>query len=97
MLKQETIKHLADLARLGVTEEEIAKYTKQMSQILVYFKQLEEVDTTDVIETYHITGQTNVTRPDKVQVPYAPEKILRAAPEVEQQQVKVKAVFESQD
>jgi aspartyl-tRNA(Asn)/glutamyl-tRNA(Gln) amidotransferase subunit C len=97
MLKPETIQHLADLARLGVSEEEIKKYTTQMSQILGYFKQLEELDTSDVPVTNHITGLENVTRADEVHVPYEPEKILHAAPEIEKQQVKVQAVFDSQD
>jgi aspartyl-tRNA(Asn)/glutamyl-tRNA(Gln) amidotransferase subunit C len=94
MLTESQIEHLAKLARLDVSEKQTKQYAKQLSSVLVYFKQLNEVDTTDVPATNHITGLQNVAREDQVHEIFSEEKVLNAAPEIESRQVKVKAVFE---
>ena len=56
-----------------------------------------ELDVEKVPATNHITGLQNVTRPDEEWLICSPSILLEAAPEVEKQQVKVKAVFSSED
>jgi len=91
------IKHIADLARLELTEAELKKYGSQLSDILSYIDQLKEVDTTDVEPTAQITGLENALREDekedwdKKEI----EEAFRQAPELKNRQIKVKRVLDN--
>ncbi|MEA3322906.1 MAG: Asp-tRNA(Asn)/Glu-tRNA(Gln) amidotransferase subunit GatC [Patescibacteria group bacterium] len=63
-LTKDEVRDIALLARIGVTDEEIDLYQKDMSSVLQYFDKLQEVDTDNVEEIGHITGVTNVYRSD---------------------------------
>jgi aspartyl-tRNA(Asn)/glutamyl-tRNA(Gln) amidotransferase subunit C len=58
------IEHIADLARLHLSEEEKARYAEQLSAVLGYVEMLNEVDTTGVEETCQVTGLEDVFRED---------------------------------
>ena len=58
------VKYVARLAKIAITEDEAAKFTKELDAILGYVQQLEAVDTTGLQPTYQVTGLTNVTRED---------------------------------
>jgi aspartyl-tRNA(Asn)/glutamyl-tRNA(Gln) amidotransferase subunit C len=92
-LLEKHIEHLANLARLGISETEKKKYAEQMSAILEYFEQLKEVDTKGVEPMSHISNLSNVTRKDVVDTPFSQDKVLAEAPEIEKRQVKVPGVF----
>lgn len=64
MLSKEEVLHIAELARIRLTDEEVLKYQKDLSAILEYFEQLKEVPTDDVLSIGHITGVQNVYRED---------------------------------
>jgi aspartyl-tRNA(Asn)/glutamyl-tRNA(Gln) amidotransferase subunit C len=66
MLKKEDIMHIASLARIGLREDEIEKYQRELSLILDYFKKLEKADTEGVEPIGHITGVDNILREDSV-------------------------------
>ena len=95
-LTKEEIKHIADLARLELTEAELKKYGSQLSDVLNYIDQLKEVDTTDIEPTAQITGLENAWREDEksdwreIEI----EEALKQAPELEDGQIKVKRVLE---
>lgn len=95
MLNVKEIKHVASLARIGVTEEDIEKYQKDLSSILDYFKELEEINTDAVEEIGHITGSFNNMKDDKVVETSEKERddIMKNAPDERDGQFKVKAVF----
>ena len=59
------VKHVAKLANLPLTSEEEDKYSEQLSNILDYFEQLNQVDTTGVESTFNVTDQSNVMREDE--------------------------------
>ncbi|QQG43834.1 MAG: Asp-tRNA(Asn)/Glu-tRNA(Gln) amidotransferase subunit GatC [Candidatus Roizmanbacteria bacterium] len=65
-LTKEEIIHLSKLANLSLTEEEIEIYGSQLSEILSYIEQLEEVDTSKVSSTAQVTELKNVTEEDEV-------------------------------
>jgi aspartyl-tRNA(Asn)/glutamyl-tRNA(Gln) amidotransferase subunit C len=88
------IEHLAKLAKLEVSEAEKKMYSEQLSAIVSYFAQLEQVNTSAVPVTNHSTGLTTVTRTDEPRGMFDAEKVLAAAPEVDRQHIKVNAVFE---
>ena len=94
-LNPNEIKHIADLARLELTEAELEKYGQQISGILSYIDQLQEVDTTDVPPTAQVTGLSNALREDESLDWDDGERqmALGQAPGFEEGQVRVKRVL----
>lgn len=94
-LTKEQIKHVANLARLELTDAEIEKYGSQLSQVLGYIDMLNEVDTEDAEPTAQVTGLENVLREDEI-LPWDERQrdaALREAPELDGRQIKVKRVL----
>lgn len=58
------VRYTAQLARLNLSEEEIARFQAQLSQVLDFVEKLEKVDVTDVAPTAHTNPLFNVTRTD---------------------------------
>lgn len=65
-LSLDTVAHIARLARLDLTPEEATRYQTELSAILSYVDRLQELDTTDVPPTSHITDTLASLRPDIV-------------------------------
>jgi len=78
--KKDVLK-IANLARLHVNDEEIAKYTEQMNLILEYMEQLNQINTADVEPLSHPLDLKNIFREDKVQPSLPVEDALRNAPD----------------
>ena len=94
MIDRETVEHVAKLARLGMTEEEVDVFASQLSVILENIAKLQEVDVTGVSPTAHASRLSNIMRPDITQPSYPPEVLLANAPEQEDNCLKVRAVLE---
>lgn len=95
-LSKEQVEHVAKLARLGLTPKEVLKFQTQMSGILNYVEQLNEVNTDGVEPTAQVTGLTNIMREDRAapKVLADPEELLKCSPlPKEKRQIKVKSVF----
>ena len=90
----EEVLHIALLARLGLTEEEVARLSEQLSNILENFEILRQVDTKDVPPTAQPITLQNVMRDDEVTPSLAPEDILANAPRQEGDCFRVRAVLE---
>ena len=90
------VTHIAKLARLGLDEQEKEKFAKELAAILAFVEELKEVDTKNVEPTAQVTGLKNVSRADESQKEneQCREQILANAPEIKDNYVKVKAVFE---
>ena len=80
-IDESAVRHVANLARLRVTDEEVTTYAAQLSQILDYAKQLEEVDTTSVEPTAHPLPIKNVLREDEPRPSWPAEQALSNAPD----------------
>ncbi|MBI2051329.1 Asp-tRNA(Asn)/Glu-tRNA(Gln) amidotransferase subunit GatC [Candidatus Roizmanbacteria bacterium] len=65
-LSKKDVAHLAKLADLKLTDSEIEEYSGQLSSILDYINQLQEVDTSKVESTHSTIGLTNVYSEDKI-------------------------------
>lgn len=95
LLSKQQIEHIAKLARLELTEEELEKYGAQLSGVLDYIGQLNEVNTDGVEPTAQVTGLENIFRQDVISE--CAEDIindaLHQAPELEGRQIKVKRVL----
>ena len=80
MISTDDVKHVAKLARLELTEEEINKYSKQLGSILEYVEQMNEVDTTGVEPMPHPIPVYNVMREDVVKYEQTKDEMLANAP-----------------
>ena len=83
MIDSQQVQKIAHLARLEITPEEEKQFSIQLSDILDYFQQLSELDTTDVPPTTRAIEISNVTRPDLLQSYPHHEELLKEAPEQE--------------
>jgi len=83
VIDAEQVRHVAHLARLKLTDAEAARFGQQLSAILGYIEQLNELDTSDVPPTAHALPIHNVFREDTVTNSLAPEIALANAPQRE--------------
>jgi aspartyl-tRNA(Asn)/glutamyl-tRNA(Gln) amidotransferase subunit C len=83
MIDKETVKKVANLARLQLTPEEEEKFPSQLGSILDYFEQLSELDISNVAPTTRAIDVSNVTRTDSLKVYSDREAILNCAPDQE--------------
>lgn len=88
------VRKVAALARLDLTEQEVATYAEQLSAILGYVEELQNVDTDNVKITSQVTGLSNIMREDKAEICDSMEEIIKMAPAHQDNLIKVKAVFE---
>jgi aspartyl-tRNA(Asn)/glutamyl-tRNA(Gln) amidotransferase subunit C len=88
------VEHVANLARLDLTESEKEQFTGQLNAILKYAEKLNELNTDDVAPTSHAFEIKNVTREDVTKPSLPIEKVLLNAPDDEDDQIKVPAVLE---
>jgi len=93
MISKEEVKHIAGLARIGLDEKELEKYSKDISSILDWIEQLKEVDIEGIGPTAHITGLENVARKDKVVDFENKKSIVKLFPEEKDGYDKVKSIL----
>lgn len=80
-LSKDQVRHIAKLARLRLSEEEVDKFSQELTSILGYVEMLQEVDTKDVPATAQVTGQENVFRADEIrQGGTSPDALLNTSP-----------------
>lgn len=89
------VQKLAKLSALTLTDEQVEKMSQELTEILHYVEQLNEVDTEGVEPTYQVNGLENVTRPDEI-IDYgvAQADLLKNAPEQQNGSIKVPRVIE---
>ena len=93
-LTLEQVEHIANLARLDLSEEEKALYREQLSAILDYVASLQTLDTDEIPPTAGVLPPLNVLRSDEPIPGLSLEALLRGAPQVEQNQFRIPPVFE---
>ena len=93
-LERADVEHLAALARIGLSEEEITTFQGQLSDILDQFELLRQLDTSAVEPTGHAVEVNSVMREDEPAEPLSPEDTLRNAPRRVDDFFRVKAVLE---
>ncbi|MBZ9573066.1 Asp-tRNA(Asn)/Glu-tRNA(Gln) amidotransferase subunit GatC [Patescibacteria group bacterium] len=95
MISKEEVKHVAKLARLGLSEKEIEKMQKELSVILDYINLLRELDISDIKPTSHSILLENISREDiiKEEDSQTVLKLLEAPPSKEKGHIKVKGIL----
>ncbi len=81
MISEEEVRHVANLARLGLTDDEVKKISGQLGAILDSIEQIGELDLRDVPPTANALNLTNVLRPDEPRKCLPQEVALSTAPE----------------
>jgi aspartyl-tRNA(Asn)/glutamyl-tRNA(Gln) amidotransferase subunit C len=81
MISEEEVRHVANLARLGLTDEEVERMGGQLGTILDSIEQIGELDLEDVSPTANPLNLTNVLRPDEPGECFTQKEALSTAPE----------------
>jgi aspartyl-tRNA(Asn)/glutamyl-tRNA(Gln) amidotransferase subunit C len=82
MLSRDQVLHVARLARLELTEEEIERFGSELSKVLDHIETIEELgDLADVVPTSHVVEIENVLRADEPRPSLPVEKALESAPD----------------
>jgi aspartyl-tRNA(Asn)/glutamyl-tRNA(Gln) amidotransferase subunit C len=93
-LSREEVLHIARLARVALSEEEITRMSEQLSDLLGHFEILQRVDTGGVPPTAQSVTLQSVMREDEVKPSLPPEDVLANAPRREGDFFRVRAVLE---
>lgn len=93
-ITKKEVEHVAHLARLHVTEEELEKFTHDLGSILNFVDKLNELDTGNVEPTSHVLKLTNVTRTDTVKPSLPVDEALQNTADSQLQQIKVPSVIQ---
>ena len=82
MIDRGQVLHVARLARLRLSEEEVARMSSELSTILDHIEKIGELDLEDVEPTSHLVELENVLREDEPRPSWPRERILEGAPDV---------------
>ncbi|HEX9775386.1 MAG TPA: Asp-tRNA(Asn)/Glu-tRNA(Gln) amidotransferase subunit GatC [Actinomycetota bacterium] len=93
-IDKDQVRHVAKLARLAFTDDELDRFTSQLSRILEHADQVSALATEDVPPTAHAIPMTNVFRPDEVKPSLPQGKALGIGPEVEDGRFRVPRILE---
>ena len=93
-LSYEQVRHIAWLARLGLSDEEVERYSLQLSNILENIEILQQVDTANVLPATHTIPLQNVLRKDDVAESYPQSEVLSNAPNQAEKCFQVQAILE---
>jgi aspartyl-tRNA(Asn)/glutamyl-tRNA(Gln) amidotransferase subunit C len=88
------VKHVANLARLAVTEDEAKMFAKQLDDIITFAEQLNELDTENVAPTSHVLPMKNVLREDVSKPGLPVEEVLKNAPDAKDGHIRVPSIIE---
>ncbi|NHD19565.1 MULTISPECIES: Asp-tRNA(Asn)/Glu-tRNA(Gln) amidotransferase subunit GatC [Actinopolyspora] len=92
-ISRDEVAHLAGLARLAVSEEELEKFSGQLDVILDAVARVGEVAADEIPPTSHAVPVTNVFRTDEVRQGLSREQALRSAPATEENRFRVPRIL----
>jgi len=93
-IDQTQVRKVAKLARLDLTDSEVAEFTTQLSAILEYVEKMNELDTESVQPLAHCLPISNCFREDLVKNSLGTDKTLANAPEKDEQFFKVPKILD---
>lgn len=89
------VTHVAKLANLPLSEEEIKIFGKQLDETLTYIDSLAEIDTRNVEPTAHVTGLENVTREDVAEESLTQKQALSNAKKTHDGLIQVEGILDN--
>lgn len=93
-LSHEQVRHIAELAKLALTDEEVERYAHQLSDVLAWAEALQRLDTDSISPTAQVLDLRNVTRPDVVRPSLSPAEVLANAPRRDGDHFRVKPILD---
>jgi aspartyl-tRNA(Asn)/glutamyl-tRNA(Gln) amidotransferase subunit C len=81
MLSRDQVLHVARLARLELTEDEVERYAGELSKVLDYIEKISELDLEGVEPTSHVVHVENILRADEPRPSLPAEVALESAPD----------------
>lgn len=90
------VEHVARLARMRLSTEELERMRLQLSAVLDYVNTLQEVDVTGVEPTAQVTGLTSLMRDDTPHPALSREQVLSNAPDQRDGMFRVRAIFDEE-
>lgn len=90
------VRHIATLANLTLSEDEVVKFERQLTETLQYIAQLQKVDTSKIIPTNQVTGLTNIFREDVVSPSLSQEDALKNVRNIKNGFIQVKGILNSE-
>ena len=93
-ISKDQVRHLATLARIKFSSEELEKMQQELNSILDPIKMLQDVDTQGVAPTSHSGGVISVMREDQVRSSYPAKEMIANAPLTEGNYIKIREVLE---
>ena len=93
-LTAEEVLHIALLARIGLSEQDVAKFQEHLSEILEHFQALQQLDTDGVPPTSHPLPLESVMRSDETAPSLSQEEVLANAPLADEDAFRVRAILE---
>lgn len=95
-LSRDQVVHIAELAKLDLTDQEIERMTEQLSAILDYAERLNQLDTDDIPPTFGVIPNQNVMRADIVTPSLTREQVLQNAPDTDSNRefLRVRAILD---
>lgn len=94
-ISEEQVKHVAKLAKLSFSQEELHGFTEQLGKIIDMVELLEEIDTEGVPFTSNVTESINVMREDVSVDGWNRDELMRNVPESEDGFIKVPAIIDN--
>lgn len=92
-ISEEQVRHVANLARLAMSDQEVKQFRQDLDAIITYAEQLNEVDTIGVEPTSHVLNMSNVLREDEPCNWINQEEALKNAPDKKDGQFKVPSII----
>jgi aspartyl-tRNA(Asn)/glutamyl-tRNA(Gln) amidotransferase subunit C len=83
LIEREQVLHVARLARLELSEEEVERMARELSKVLEHVERIGELDLADVPPTSHVVEVENALRADEPRPSWPREQVLEPAPAVE--------------
>jgi len=95
-LSKEEVRHVASLARLDLTGEEIERFATQLNEVLQAAGKLQQLDTEEVEPTVHVVPVKNVLRKDEVTESLPDDQVLANAPDRQDGYFRVPRILSSE-
>ena len=96
-ISRDDVAHVARLARLSLTDDELERFTQQLGAILEHAADVAALDTSDVPPTAHPLPLSNVLRDDVVVPSLDRDEVLAQAPAVEDGRIRVPRIISEQE
>lgn len=94
VITQDTVKHLAWLARIKLDQEEMEYFAKQLDRVLEYIDKLKKIDISKIEPTSHVLSLKNIFREDKIGKSSSSNEVLTNAPSVDNNFFKVPRIIQ---